>query len=88
MGLDTSYITTLDSPLPNQIQTIAYTMVDSMIRTHFLDENNFSFTHSHTYSTRPVVAWCVLHLRLKFTKAESLSIISNTEMFSKIYECL
>ena len=55
MGLDTTF-PTLDSPLPNQIQTIAYTMVDNIIRTNFSDENNFSLTHSHTYSRRPVVA--------------------------------
>ena len=52
-------IPTVDSPLPNQIQTIAYTMVDNIIRTNFSDKNNFSFTHSDTYSTLPVVARCV-----------------------------
>ena len=64
----TQVIPTLDSPLPNQIQTIAYTMVDSMIRTHFLDENNFSFTHSHIYSTRPVVARCVFTFTIQIYK--------------------
>ena len=34
MGLDTSY-SILDSPLPNQIQTRTYAMVDGMVRTKF-----------------------------------------------------
>ena len=31
-------------------------MVDNISRTNFSDENHLSFPHSHTYSTRPVVA--------------------------------
>ena len=57
-------------------------MVDNIIRTNISDENNFSFTHSHTYSTRPVVARCVFTFTIQiYYKGGILSIISNTGMF-------